>query len=1278
MLKFSGMSEDQKAENMPSSDSDRLVVDLEHQSESSKSSVSTVLNSSDERMLLQETVWANRYVPQRECPITRLAKKPRKVFYIPFNATSEHLAEECTVDDNGDRWWSEDPEDQTRCGHCGQPLLEHETQTVIWPCWHRVHIECQRLFKIRHWNELILWCPYKVCGRPMVDDADDLFNREQLFFTEMAHWRIMATFEQVLRMSHEEHRDMEAVAHAYRIRYGWKLDPTYLYHYRPYLLNTPGAIVNMARYRLDLPRHLSEIKEKLNRRPFSNGTEFVYDPNHATEKLPLHKYEYDFCEVAHLGFFRNYETDENVKRRCWQKIGQALCEGKTEVDFLEWNFKLEFKSQRCITVNFDRNEEGELIPDDSFTDFDEDSEEGRQDGRARLRPPTQNDFHTDIARNGHHDDSDDGDDGEDGDDEEEDPQVDSHKVKMIDCKNVQSTLKFVPHPAFTFDVPDVIGIDPLVNDYGLTEGNPWKDFYDRMRREENKGSNLDKCLQTMEEELERDIQEIEQRFVDKNLVNEVKRVLKVMKDKGNQTLCIGTKNVGVQADELPFDDRSPIVDYIEYEFSNKLLFAERGWYDAGELKFILKTCHAVQELKERIFGFQDQPKVLVPKRFGDIDIDLATVAGFNIVHDGSYQFVGLEDPDRNPDCDRTSVLSKNDSSNDEETLVENCSFNAVCGDNEKSLGFSSSGSLEVLETSINKVKMKFQFRMKGLGSNTFTFRNAGLCLKTDPAAKRLLHEDSASMKRCVTPHQFHSCRPCKTLALLETEKRILPFVKISTEVWLWLSPIRLGGRRYLTRLRKGIPITQISVTPIAIVCAMPALADAVAACRRMISLSKNPSEQIFRKSNEFSHRIFKSFDKIFLYITFWCSQPCLRLCLRTCLHKGLEACLLLVVPNKANIFSVPNGVFDMDVGYKIPFLVILSRQIRVCFVRSKSKKHCFILFHVCRALAQFISRTSYEKSIYVDIKRTNISSCITFILLLTPLPRYLFIMLPHELVELAKFSVIDERGGRHHLVTLKNSRISFPPLHFNFMEREKGQLKGVVCLLKRKKFKIEITFAVLLLNVSDFDGLFLPQLVLIHILCALGDRLTFSSIAKTTADWPNLPRWFGATERTEPSPPYITLDGHLEVEIIRVPPSNIMRALFCDASNFFVETFAHVKFVGQLDAYHVGTLCTFLKLSHDTRATYNEFSKGLDASSQERAFVNFVSECLDLMDRAFYRMIGWNYEQFEPYFMGDLLGHLGQRSVPPLALLRTMRPMAANNQRRMFETALAKLARNWH
>ena len=71
-----------------------------------------------------------------------------------------------------------------------------------------------------------------------------------------------------------------------------------------------------------------------------------------------------------------------------------------------------------------------------------------------------------------------------------------------------------------------------------------------------------------------------------------------------------------------------------------------------QVKFMLKYIHGIPmipALKEMIFGFVDEPIVLVPKlKNVEFDLDLATMPGFNLVHTGSLQFLCDEDLPINP------------------------------------------------------------------------------------------------------------------------------------------------------------------------------------------------------------------------------------------------------------------------------------------------------------------------------------------------------------------------------------------------------------------------------------------------------------------------------------------------------------------------------------------------------------------------------------------------------------------------------------------------------
>ena len=1146
------------------SNEDKLVIDLDKGSseyEASGSSLETSFDSEMERLLLQTTQAAMpREVQPADCELTRIAKEQRKVGFFPINPTSENLRKACTVDRDGDYVWKEDPRDQILCPHCGYILHEHDRQVVNFPCWHRSHMECQRNFKCLNWDKMILVCPYKVCRFPIVDDGDDLFNKEQLFFCEMAPWRTMVTFRQLMTLSHERVRDLEAYLHNHRIRFGWKWDPTYLVHYRQPIQNRIRDIIIKDEYNQDLPMSLNGVKDRVNRRRFRNGTEFVYFASNDFEKLPKNTWEMDFTELVDIGFFGDYEQSRETRERVQMKIGKALLGGAQAVDFkTEFGIEVEFQSRRGWVKNFGLDGRGHYQPLD-FDHDDEDENEGRLDGRSRYRPPSQNNFHLGDSA-------------------------------AMDAQNDEP-------------VPQENG-DELLEDE-LMEIRKGEDILDKLLQ--MKEPKLEKVLAAWQADLESSIERIEANLDDMAEAPEEKATSpqekatspqeKVMaaKERSTQTFLKGVKDRGVQATDLEYDQRDTIINFFVYDFTHKLTRAERGYYNPEEIKFILKYTDSIPALKELIFGFMDEPIVLVPRlRNVEFDLELEAMSGFKIVHTGSLQFLSDVDLPINPKVHQKEQIYYGDpSSNLYFDYTDFSSDMAVAGSSNEASIVSSPSSFEnsALVQTGNKVKRSRISIFKSFFLVSKKFVCSGLGPSSTISSPRQTQLDVAYVLRT---HSSFKLRPslsnwhwmtqdfwqmarrtfqlCMTKTVLKTSRRKRSFWKRNS--FKAKSPLKANFRIF----------RQI------IVCRFHEIFFSL---RKLIFL-KNHSSILIRVT-DFAREIYLVKEYLFNLV--------------------FSVQLLSNVNSFHEIFSSSNTT--------LTYFFLPTSFLTIVDLPPKNAQILSFVVVVQPTQIQtgypFENYDHYTYTLHFEIKPVNChhsSAQHSFFLAM-------------EAKKIAIFSV-KGRNNTEFKAELCDKDIVFPPLNLESWDSKMGRIFEKYIEVHLKFF---VKISVLRLEKADFRRLVLPQMVLFHITTGLIEgfmRSMFRGVEREQGMLREV-HWHQKGGQGQDRPKFLAKNGKLTVQLINPPSMKKLQVTMAKTCNYLSFFMSHTRFQFRLLPYQMHMIICYLHDSDELRTLLQEKAKYLLNGSPGNVFVTQILKHLDDCDMGFYHYYYHNIDQFDKYF----------------------------------------------
>ena len=1215
---FSGKSSDTSSEG-------QLVIDLDRPSsayEASASSLETSLDTSLERLLAMTTqLAAPRQVPQAECELKRFCERPRKIGIWPINKTSENLRNECFVDEDGHWAWKEDPNDQVFCGHCGYVIDDHDRQVVNWPCWHRSHVECAREYKAHHWNKLVMYCVYKACKMPIVDDGDDLFNKDQTFFQELAPWRSMVTFRQLVKMTHEEIRSLEAVIHNHRIKFGWKWDPTYLRHYRQPMQDEIRNIIIKDEYMHDLPMSLNGVKMRVNRRRFQNGTEFPYFANHESEKHPNHVWEMDWTEMTDIGFFGNYDTDQETRERVWKKVGRALLSGAQEVDFRnEFGITIEFQSRRGFLKNFIVTNEGRVEPLD-FDDHDDD-DEGRQDGRPRYRPPTQNRFHEgDLAA------------------------MDAQNEEAEDDDLIQDELEH------------------------LENG----DILERLLKAS--ASTVDKVLDVIQDELEQSIERIEKGFktsdedMDSAKSTDGEKtfvVKKVMKEMATQTKSKGVKDKAVQADDLPFDHRDSIVRFVEYDFQHRLMLAERGHYNTDQLKFMIHYINAIPELKEKIFGFMEEPKLLIPKLKGHIDLELATVAGFQVVHEGSFQFLSYEDPPLHPDVlQQGELYYGEDSSSDASTnmAMKGSSSNASLSSS-ATLGSSPGSALKIIVHSTAKKVVIFSKEIINLStsrSNNIFYRTFGLSSKMNWSP--LIQSGGDSGLRSLAsfiPRPFPSTGPWQT--------DVLALIIRRTFQWPWTTT---DLRKSWKKMRQNkFQVKSPNEHLFRLVTQLRYFFFSQKNCDlQPIGYQSDSSSVITR--NFFCQRTFKSICEIFLIKSFHEKTNCASKIYVSIIPKHI--CWNCFSKFKRRTKNSCDSSRSMKVRLLGWYFVVLKSNVAILVIDPLFSK-IFILVHS----GQFLTG-SYL--IWIDclfLRQTTIfctkqAFCDTMTLLFeinAVVDKY-WKSSHHQYIMsakmIAKFTVPDEDSSKYRAAELCGLDIKFPQLQFDIRGSRKGN-DSIGTKTNLWFVKLE-NISVLEVSRKDFNEIVLPQIILLHINVALIETFAFSTFPLGRHIEARLPKWFHyqyvPTKNVE-YPPWLARNGNITVQIYNPPSMRKLNALIRNATNFLMDTLANVTFVDGLDQNQLFILCNYPSISEDAKSIAKKLVRRLPSVNLGYLFGNTILDLFRSLDCYYHEMSYRNADIFDQIFTYGTIDSWKTESINADTLLRLARTEVPNMEREMF------------
>ena len=1116
---FSGKSSSDLSEG-------NLVIDLEKASsnyDASNSSFETSFDSEVERMLLRTTQAAMPHeVMPPDCDLTTLAKKPRKIgLCFPINPTSENLRKAVTVDEEGHYVWEEDYRDQTLCGHCGYIISDYDRQVVNWPCYHRSHAECQRRHKCTHWDQLVLYCQYKACKFPIIDDGDDLFNVEQMFFQELAPWRRMVTFVQLLPMTYEQLRSLEAILHNLRIKYGDKYDPTYLCHYRQPIQDQIRNIIIKDVYMRDLPMTLNGVKSRINRRRFKNGTEFAFFASHESEKLPKHVCEMDFTEIVDVGYFGDFEENRATRDEVYKKIGKALLSGALYVDFKnEFGIEIEFQSKRGFVKNFGLDNNGEHFPLD-FDHFDEDDNEGRHDGRPLYRPPSQNRFH-------------------------------QGELEAIDQQNGDNEVHDQPADEHDDDEPMEVG----------------EDILDKLLHMDV--DRIDKCLSAWKADLESSIERIEANF--DNMATKPK-------EKTTQTFIKGVKDRGVQATDLDYDFRDTIVNFFIYDFQHRLSLAERGYYKIEELKFMLRYIHGIPALKEAIFGFAEEPTVLVPKLTSDFDLDLATMPGFNLVHTGSFQFISDEDVPVNPKVLHPELLYYGSPSKDpyhEDQSPEISSTLAVAGTSSDASIESSSGSSKlVITTTASKVKnSNGSFEIIGFSVNNFNSREHGQSSKILRRPQIQSEDDCVSRKlSSFTPHHWHLRWHWKTNVSKMTEKKTSGFMM---KIVLRTSRTKMPKwSRFQKRDKSNIRISLIRSNE---------KSFAFFLVRKILFFCDSSSS--YRLRNLFSHLT------VFPVKTFWFIVKSFHEIFASS-SRSMTYFFLLTASDAFFDHHNKNAHSNND------FFVHQPTRLRTsyyCFIKHNHYEYLMLLSEIY--------------TVDRDISEVKL----------------LFISMDRKIV--AIFSVNDDNEHHYKKAELGNQDIHFPHLNFDIWDSRRGT-KGLELVISCVTNYSCIS--VLRLNKRDFRGLLLPQMVLFHIVSGMVEGFTRSMFRRERMEL-GLPREISWHQMGNADPPIMVKNGKLAMKLVNAPDMYYIQTTMSKTCYFLSMSMSHTQFEEKLDPFQMFVLANYLRDSYETRVLLEEKLNFLLLGSPGHLFVKSLIKHLDDCDQAYYHFYYGNVDMFDDYF----------------------------------------------
>ena len=1216
---FTGKSSETSSEG-------HLVIDLERPSsayEASASSLETSLDSSMERMLSMTTqLAAPRVVPQAECELKRICSEPRKIGTWPINKTSENLRQECFVDEDGHWAWKEDPNDQKICGHCGFVLHEHDRQVVNHPCWHRSHVECQREYKCHHWNKLVLYCVYKACRMPIVDDGDDLFNSDQMFFRELAPWRSMVTFKTLITMTHDQIRNLEAFLHNHRIMFGWKWDPTYLRHYRQPIQDEIRNIVIKADYMHDLPMSLNGVKERVNRRRFRNGTEFAYFANHELEKHPRHVWEMDFTEMTDIGFFGDYDTNQETKERVWKKVGRALLSGAHEVDFRnEYGIKIEFQSQRGFLKNFIVTNQGEVEPLE-FDDQDDD-DEGRQDGRPRYRPPVQNRFH-------------------------------EGELAAMEAQNEEHEEDLIQ--------------DELEH---LENG----DILERLLKAS--ASTVDKVLDVWQEELENSIERMEAGLessgedmdTDKSMEDEKTFVVKkVMKDNATQTKSKGFKNKAVQAVDLPYDRRDSIVNFFEYDFCHRLMLAERGYYDTEQLKFILRYTESIPDLKEKIFGMMEVPKVLIPKLKGHIDLELATVSGFQIVHEGSFQFQSYEDPPLHPD-----VLQQGELYHGEDSSLYASSDQATKGSSSNaSLGSSPGSTLKiVVHSTAKKVVEKFHgifiyFRNR---FNQFHSRAFGPSIETTLPPQTRSGGGSSSRSRALSiPLPFRSIKHWLMIGSTSITRRtyLLPWMNIGSKTL----PRRMNPNNGSDKSPFELSAFQVTLlryfSVIFKICDFEPIGYY---CDSSSELSRNFFSQTTTKSN-FAIILIKIYQKKRFF-----PSRLFSLCKDLKSHMFCGFFVKFKRRTTTSCGSSRPTIVRLFDRFFVSILTVILHIVVPLLLTNPFKHMCGGQF-LTEQFPIWKNRPFQSQTTFLCTKQA-LYDVMTLLIEINAVTCE-YSELEHHLRIMSKkiiavFTVPDENPSKYRAAELCGLDIKFPQFQFEIKGSRAGN--GYLKYYLFQGSKKSKNVLVLEVSKKDFNDMILPQLILLHVNIALMETFAFSTFPLGRHIDVRLPKWFQYHHdqfKKVHYPPWLARNGNLSVQIYNPPAMKKLDSLMRNATNFLMDTMASVNFVDGLEQQHIDILCNYPFFSEDAKTIAQKLVNRLPSANLGHFFGNMVLGLFRDLDSYYHGLNYRHAEIFDEIYAYGTIDDWKSGRINAETLQRLARQEIPNMERKMFEIATTK------
>ena len=366
-------------------------------------------------------------------PIAVQARAPRRLhpnhnYYTPTGDIIFDLKNHVN-NEAGERLYQQPPNEQERC-FCGHPLLNGEELFIFWPCAHRAHryinlvflsrsrtykkvrgggsilssntcIElkicsfhsgrnCWRRRKIEDRQKIFHRCLYGFCHHIILDDADHLFNMQILLMKELCGFRYYKNWYLATEMTEIEEEEIRTLMKNMIWMTKWKWNPNFeTYHNRDSLVGHVDDVMNCEDWDLDVGPGLESCMDTIRQRKFENGTEFQFQIEHRSNRLPLNVREVSLKEFLEE---RNGYVTSNSRREVYIRLGEAMRQGGMANMTRLNGFCLEFVNDRALIYKVRANPEEPLQFEG--VDFSGADEDDGDDGQAKAEEPPENGYAT--------------------------------------------------------------------------------------------------------------------------------------------------------------------------------------------------------------------------------------------------------------------------------------------------------------------------------------------------------------------------------------------------------------------------------------------------------------------------------------------------------------------------------------------------------------------------------------------------------------------------------------------------------------------------------------------------------------------------------------------------------------------------------------------------------------------------------------------------------------------------------------------------------------------